>query len=130
MKEKIHTDNAPKAVGPYSQAIKHGNYVFCSGQIPLDPTTQKLVEGDVSVQCLQVLKNLHEVLKVSGSEWKNIIKTTIFLSDMSLFKEVNTVYEGFFNEFAPGEPAPARATVAVKTLPLNVDVEIDCIAFC
>lgn len=121
--QSVHTDNAPAAIGPYSQAIVSGGFVFCSGQIPFDPETMELVNGDVAVQTGQVLRNLKAVLEAAGSSMDRVVKTTVYLSDMSLFTPMNDVYAGHF-----GDHRPARATVAVKTLPKQVDVEIDCIA--
>ena len=119
----IHTDEAPQAIGPYSQAIKHGNQVFCSGQIALDPQTGSLIDDNVEVETEQVLKNLHAVLRAAGCDWSNVVKTTIFLRDMKDFETVNAVYATRFEK----EP-PARATVQVAVLPKGVAVEIDAIA--
>ena len=121
--QTIHTDDAPEAIGPYSQAIVSGGFVFCSGQVPFDPATMELVDGDVALQTSQVLRNLKAVLEAAGSSLDRVVKTTVFLSDMELFSAMNDVYAGFF-----GDHRPARATVAVKTLPKDVDVEIECIA--
>ena len=118
----VQTDDAPQAIGPYSQAVSIGDLIYTSGQIPLN-SEGILVEGDIKTQTKQVLTNLSEVLKEAGSSLNNVVKTTIFLSDMDSFKEVNEVYAEFF-----GEHKPARSTVAVKTLPLNVDIEIEVIA--
>jgi len=122
----IHTDKAPAAVGPYSQAVRAGNMIFCSGQIPLDPATGelKLFGGNVAEQTKLVMNNLKEVLAACGCTFDDVIKTTIFLSDMGNFGNVNEVYASYFGEYKP-----ARACVAVKTLPKNVDVEIEAIAF-
>jgi len=122
-KELIHTDAAPKAIGPYSQAIKTGGLVYCSGQIPLDPSTMTLVEGSVADQTRRVLRNLDAVLKAAGSSLGEVVKTTVFLRDMNDFGEMNAAYGEFFKE----QP-PARATVQVARLPKDVAVEIDCIA--
>jgi 2-iminobutanoate/2-iminopropanoate deaminase len=118
----VQTDKAPAAIGPYSQAVEVGDMIFTSGQIGL---TSKgvLVEGGVNEQAKQVLSNLNEVLKEAGSSLSHVVKTTIFLADMSDFAEVNKIYASFF-----GNHKPARSTVAVKTLPLNVSIEIDAIA--
>jgi 2-iminobutanoate/2-iminopropanoate deaminase len=123
MKKLVQTENAPQAIGPYSQAIGVGNLVFCSGQIPLDPKTGKLVEGDVRVQAHQVLKNLGAVLEAAGCSYKDVVKTTIYLQDLGQFQVVNEIYAGYFMP-----PFPARATVQVAKLPLGCDVEIDAIA--
>jgi 2-iminobutanoate/2-iminopropanoate deaminase len=125
-KEIIQTELAPAPVGPYSQAIKAtGTFLFASGQIALDPTTGALTGGDdVTAQTQQVMKNLGEVLKASGANWENVVKTTVFLTDMNDFAAVNQVYGTFFQE----DTAPARACVEVARLPKDVKVEIDCIA--
>jgi 2-iminobutanoate/2-iminopropanoate deaminase len=118
----VSTKKAPAAIGPYSQAIVANNMVFTSGQIALNPEG-KIVCDDVKGQTEQILKNLSAVLEEAGSSLNQVVKTTIYLSDMEDFLAVNEVYASFF-----GEHKPARSTVAVKTLPLNVKVEIDCIA--
>lgn len=118
----VATQNAPQAIGPYSQAIIANGMVFTSGQIALN-SNGELVSDDIVEQTKQVLRNLSEVLKEAGSSLDKVIKTTIFLSDMDDFKAVNEVYTSCFEKHKP-----ARSTVAVKTLPLNVKVEIDCIA--
>ena len=120
----ISTPDAPAAIGPYSQAIVAGGFVHCSGQIALDPKTMQLVEGDVTVQTERVLKNLAAVLAAAGTSLAKVVKCNVYLSDMGSFAAMNEVYARFFT----GEAPPARATVAVKTLPKNVDVEIDCLA--
>ena len=123
MKETISTDNAPGAIGPYSQAVKTGNMVFCSGQIPIDPATGEFVSGDVAEQTRQVLKNLSAVLEAAGTDLNNVVKTTVFLADMNDFTAMNDVYAEFFSE-----NKPARATVQAARLPRDARVEIDCIA--
>jgi 2-iminobutanoate/2-iminopropanoate deaminase len=123
MKETITTNNAPGAIGPYSQAIKAGGMVFCSGQIPTDPATGEFVSDAVAEQTEQVLKNLSEVLLAAGTSLDNVIKTTVFLADMNDFAEMNEVYGRFFSE-----NKPARATVQAARLPRDAKVEIDCIA--
>ena len=123
MKETISTDNAPGAIGPYSQAVKTGNMVFCSGQIPIDPATGEFVSGDVAEQTRQVLKNLSAVLEAAGTDLNNVVKTTVFLADMNDFTAMNEVYAEFFSE-----NKPARATVQAARLPRDARVEIDCIA--
>jgi 2-iminobutanoate/2-iminopropanoate deaminase len=123
MKETITTENAPGAIGPYSQAIKAGGMVFCSGQIPIDPKTGEFVSQVVSEQTEQVLINLSEVLKAAGTSLDNVVKTTVFLADMNDFVEMNDVYSRFFSE-----NKPARATVQAARLPRDAKVEIDCIA--
>ena len=123
MKEIISTENAPGAIGPYSQAIKTGNMVFCSGQIPLDAKTGEFVSDKIAEQTEQVLKNLTAVLEAAGSNLNNVVKTTVFLSDMNDFAAMNEVYAKFFSE-----NKPARATVQAARLPRDARVEIDCIA--
>lgn len=118
-----HTDLAPAAIGPYSQAISAGGFLFCAGQTPLDPRTMALVEGDVGVQTAQVLKNLHAVLQSAGCTWKDVVKTTIFLRTMGDFAKVNEVYAATL-----GESRPARSTVAVAGLPKDAQVEIELVA--
>ena len=121
--EIIKTTDAPEAIGPYSQAVTAGDLVFCSGQIPLDPSTMTLVGETVAEQTSQVLKNLAEVLKAAGSGLGKVVKTTVFLKDMNDFVEMNNVYAEFF-----GNHKPARATVEVARLPKDVLVEIECTA--
>jgi 2-iminobutanoate/2-iminopropanoate deaminase len=123
MKKIISTDRAPKAIGPYSQAVVVGGFAFLSGQIPLDPATNQLIEGDVAAQTERVLENLKAVLEASGSSLAKVVKTTVFLKDMSEFARMNEVYTRYF----PESP-PARATVEAARLPRDVRVEIDCIA--
>lgn len=119
---KIHTDKAPAAVGPYSQAIRINDLVFTSGQIPLDPSTGAIVGNDIMAQAEQVMKNLMEVLAAAGTKQENTIKTTCFLSNMDDFAAFNEVYAKYFTE------KPARSCVAVKTLPKNVLCEVEVIA--
>lgn len=125
MKEIISTGKAPQAIGPYSQAVKAKcpQLVFCSGQIAIDPATKKVVGDTAAEQCRQVMKNLNEVLRSAGVGFENVVKTTIYLSDMKDFASVNEVYGSIFEK----QP-PARATVEVARLPLDVKVEIDAIA--
>lgn len=124
-KETVKTTKAPQAIGPYSQAVKAGNFVFCSGQIPLDPATMTVVEGGVGVQTRRVLENLAAVLDAAGSSLEKVVKTTVFLKDMNNFAEMNGVYGEFFKD-----NPPARATVEVARLPKDVLVEIEVIALC
>jgi 2-iminobutanoate/2-iminopropanoate deaminase len=119
----ILTPNAPQPIGPYSQAIREGNLLFCSGQIALDPMTGTMRNGSVEEEANQVLLNLGEVLKAGGSNFSSIIKTTIFLTDMNDFAKVNEVYAK-----ALGDAKPARSTVAVSALPKGARIEIECIA--
>lgn len=123
MMETISTDKAPGAIGPYSQAIKAGGMIFCSGQIPIDVATGEFVSTDVAGQTEQVLKNLSAVLEASGSSLKNVVKTTVFLADMNDFGAMNEVYGQYFDA-----NKPARATVQAARLPRDARVEIDCIA--
>ncbi|AHZ84282.1 2-iminobutanoate/2-iminopropanoate deaminase [Bdellovibrio bacteriovorus] len=123
MKKVIHTDNAPKAVGPYSQAIQIGDMLFCSGQISIDPKTNEVFTGDIKTQTEMVLKNIEAVLAAANMKYSNIVKTTIFLTSMSDFATVNEIYAKAFTD-AP----PARSTVAVAGLPKGVNVEIEVIA--
>ena len=123
MKEIISTDKAPGAIGPYSQAVKAGGMVYCSGQIPIDPSTGEFVSDDISEQTEQVLKNLGEVLAAAGVGFSNVVKTTIFLASMDDFALVNQVYGRYFSD-----NKPARATVQAARLPRDAKVEIDCIA--
>jgi len=123
VKEIISTENAPGAIGPYSQAIKAGNMVFCSGQIPIDPQTGEFVSQDIAEQTEQVLKNLNAVLEAAGTGLNNVVKTTVFLADMNDFAAMNEIYTGYFSE-----NKPARATVQAARLPRDARVEIDCIA--
>lgn len=121
--EIIKTPQAPEAIGPYSQAVTAGDFIFCSGQIPLDPETMTVVGESPAEQTSQVLKNLSEVLKAAGSGLNNVLKTTVFLKDMNDFVEMNEIYSKFF-----GDHKPARATVEVARLPKDVLVEIECVA--
>ena len=122
-RETVRTEAAPAPIGPYSQAIRSGKELFCSGQIALDPATGNLVDGDVAAQAKQALENLGAVLKAGGYDYKDVVKTTIFLIDMNDFAAVNDVYATFF-----GESKPARSTIAVAGLPKGGRVEIDAIA--
>ena len=123
MKHAIASPNAPKAIGPYSQAIRVGELLFAAGQIPTDPTTGAIVDGDVAAQTRRVLDNLGAVLAAANLSFANVVKTTVFLADMNDFAAVNEVYGKYFSE-----PFPARATVQVARLPKDARVEIDLIA--
>jgi len=123
MSEIIHTNAAPAPIGPYSQAVKAGNMVFCSGQIALDPSTGMLRMENIEVETRQVLENLKALLNAAGAEMKHVVKCSIFLSDMNQFAEVNAVYAEYF-----GASCPARETVEVACLPKKVNVEISAIA--
>jgi 2-iminobutanoate/2-iminopropanoate deaminase len=122
-KHAISTHLAPAAIGPYSQAIRSGSLVFVSGQIPLDPQTGNIVEGDAAVQTARVLQNLSAILEAAGSSLGQVLKTTVYLRDLADFAMMNEVYARFFDD-----TPPARATVEVARLPRNVSVEIDLIA--
>ncbi|MCH9694906.1 MAG: RidA family protein [Gammaproteobacteria bacterium] len=121
-KQTIHTDSAPAAIGTYSQAIKTGNLVFMSGQIPLDPKTMEVVDGDFEARARQVFKNLRAVAEAAGGDLNDAVKLTIFLTDLGNFATVNSVMEEFFEQ-----PFPARAAVGVASLPKGVDVEADAV---
>src|SRR5574341_905226 len=122
-REVIQTDKAPRAIGPYAQAIKVNGFLFTSGQIALDPTTGKLIEGDVSAQTRRVLDNLKAVLESGGSSLNQVVKATVYLTDLSAFSKMNEVYAEYL-----GTVKPARSTVGVATLPLGASVEIDLVA--
>ena len=119
----IHTENAPAAIGPYSQAVKAGNLLFVSGQVPFVPETMEIVEGDVKAQTAQSLKNLQAILKEAGADFSNVVKTTVFIKDMNEFAQINEVYAEYF-----GENKPARACVEVARLPKDVLLEIEAVA--
>lgn len=119
----IHTENAPAAIGPYSQAVKAGNLLFVSGQVPFVPETMEIVEGDVKAQTAQSLKNIQAILKEAGADFSNVVKTTVFIKDMNEFAQINEVYAEYFSE-----NKPARACVEVARLPKDVKVEIELIA--
>ena len=123
---EVRTDAAPKPVGPYSQAIVHAGLVFASGQIPLDPSTGKLVEGEIEAETERVLENLAAVLEAAGSSLVRVLRTTVYLTDLSLFARMNAVYAKHFT----GDPKPARSTVQAAALPLGARIEIDVIASC
>ncbi|CAD5251012.1 MULTISPECIES: RidA family protein [unclassified Imperialibacter] len=121
--KKIHSDEAPKAIGPYSQAIRSGGLIFCSGQTPIVPDTNKMVEGEIGPQTRQALMNLSAVLKAEGLSLADVVKTTVFLKNFRDFPAMNAVYAEVF-----GEHQPARSTVEVSRLPLDALVEIECVA--
>jgi 2-iminobutanoate/2-iminopropanoate deaminase len=123
MKKVIHTDNAPKAVGPYSQAVAMGDFLFCSGQISIDPKTNEVFTGDIKTQTEMVMKNVEAVLAANNMNFTNVVKTTIFLTNMADFATVNEIYAKAFTA-AP----PARSTVAVAALPKGVNVEVEVLA--
>jgi 2-iminobutanoate/2-iminopropanoate deaminase len=121
--ETLHTDHAPRAIGPYAQAVKANGFLFTAGQIPLHPDTMEVVDGDVAAQTEQVLANLAAVLQAAGCGFADVVKTTVFLRTMDDFSAMNAVYARVF-----GEARPARSTVAVAGLPRNVSVEIELVA--
>ena len=121
-RRRIHTDNAPKAIGTYSQAVQTGETVYLSGQVPLDPATMKVVDGPIEQQIEQVFKNLRAVAEAAGGSMANIAKLTVYLTDLGNFSQVNEVMARFFEE-----PYPARAVIGAASLPLGVPVEIDAI---
>lgn len=123
MKKVIFSSDAPKALAKYSQAILTGDTLYVSGQIPIDPQSGKLAEGGAAAQASRVMENIRAILKAAGMDFGHVVKCTIFLSDMALYKEVNEIYGNYFAD----EP-PAREAIAVKGLPMGVDVEISCIA--
>ena len=123
MKQTIHTDSAPAAIGPYSQAIQIDNLLFVSGQVPIDPDTGALVDGDITAQARQSLSNLRAILNAAGTNMGAVVKTTVFLADMDDFAAMNEVYAQFFQE-----PFPARSAVQVARLPKGAKVEIEAIA--
>ena len=123
MKNIISTEQAPKAIGPYSQAVISNGFAFLSGQIPLDPATNQLIEGGIAAQTERVLENLKSVLEAAGSSLDRVVKTTVYLKDMGEFAKMNEVYGRYFTS-----NPPARATVEAARLPRDVAVEIDCIA--
>ncbi|MHA2248872.1 MAG: RidA family protein [Candidatus Kariarchaeaceae archaeon] len=124
MKEVIHTDKAPKAIGPYSQGIKVGNFLFTAGQIPLNPETNSLNNANIEDEVNQIMRNLSEVAKAAGATLENVVKTTIFVKDLSLFSKINEIYGKYFTE-----NPPARSTVGISELPLGVNVEIDMVIY-
>ena len=123
MKTEIYSNNAPKPIGPYSQAIKHGNMIFISGQIAIDYQNNNIINENIAKETETVMKNIMNILKESGCNFQNIVKCSIFLSDMNLFDEVNKIYSKYFSH-----PFPAREPVEVSKLPKNVNVEISAIA--
>jgi 2-iminobutanoate/2-iminopropanoate deaminase len=123
MREIIATPNAPQAIGPYSQAIRANGFIFVSGQIPIDPATQQIVEGGIAKQTEQVITNLEAILKAAGSGLDKVVRTGVYLKDMGEFAAMNEVYQRFFPQ-----SAPARSTVEVARLPKDVRIEIDVIA--
>lgn len=123
MNQYIHTEKAPKAIGPYSQAIKNGNMIFTSGQVPFDPITMEIIEGGVKEQTTRALESLKEILNEAGATLNDVVKTTVFIKDMNDFADINEIYASYF-----GEHKPARSCVEVARLPRDVKVEIEAIA--
>ena len=123
MKEIVATERAPRAIGPYSQAVRSGNFLFASGQIPIDPATGEFVAGGITEQTEQVMRNVSAILEAAGADLQQVVKTTVFLADMDDFTAMNEVYGRFF-----GEDPPARATVQAARLPRDARVEIEAIA--
>ena len=123
MRQAVSTPSAPKAIGPYSQAIRAGSLLFVSGQVPIDPATGQIVNGDIAAQTHRVFQNIGEILKAGGSSFDHVVRTTVFLADMDDFAAMNEAYATYFTA-----PAPARATVQVSRLPKDARVEIDVIA--
>lgn len=123
VRQAVATDSAPKAIGPYSQAIRAGSLLFVSGQVPIDPLTGQIVDGDIAAQTHRVFRNISEILKAGGASLHHVVRTTVFLADMNDFGAMNEVYAGYFTS-----PAPARATVQVSRLPKDARIEIDVIA--
>ena len=124
MRQAVSTPSAPTAIGPYSQAIRAGSLLFVSGQVPIDPATGQIVNGDIAAQTHRVFQNIGEILKAGGSSFDHVVRTTVFLADMDDFAAMNEAYATYFTA-----PAPARATVQVSRLPKDARVEIDVIAF-
>jgi reactive intermediate/imine deaminase len=121
---EVRTERAPAPVGPYSQAVVHQGLVYVSGQIPLDPATGEVAEGEIEAQATRVFENLRAVLEAAGSSLERVLRTSIYLTDLSLFPRVNAVYERHFT----GDPKPARSTIGIAALPLGVRIEVDAIA--
>lgn len=123
-KQIIATESAPTAIGPYSQAVRAGDFVFVSGQLPMDPATMELIDGDIGAQTERAMENLRAVLKAAGADFDNVVRTTVYLADMNDFAEMNDVYARYFGD----EPA-ARVTVEVARLPRDARIEIDAVAY-
>jgi 2-iminobutanoate/2-iminopropanoate deaminase len=123
MRKIISTDRAPKAIGPYSQAVVANGFAFLSGQIPLDPATNQLIEGDISAQTERVFENMKSLLEACGSSLGQVVKTTVFIKDMGEFAKMNEIYSRYFPE-----NSPARSTIEAARLPRDVRIEIECVA--
>jgi 2-iminobutanoate/2-iminopropanoate deaminase len=124
VRQAVSTPSAPKAIGPYSQAIRAGSLLFVSGQVPIDPATGQIVNGDIAAQTHRVFQNIGEILKAGGASFDHVVRTTVFLADMDDFSAMNEAYATYFTA-----PAPARATVQVSRLPKDARVEIDVVAY-
>lgn len=123
MREAVSTPSAPKAIGPYSQAVRAGSLLFVSGQVPIDPATGDIITGDIAAQTHRIFQNIGEILKAGGASFDHVVRTTVFLADMNDFAAMNDAYGTFFSS-----PFPARATVQVSRLPRDARIEIDVIA--
>jgi 2-iminobutanoate/2-iminopropanoate deaminase len=123
VRQAVSTQSAPKAIGPYSQGVRTGSLLFVSGQVPIDPATGNLIDGDIAAQTRRVFRNIGEILKAGGASFDHVVRTTVFLADMNDFAAMNDVYGTFFSS-----PFPARATVQVSRLPKDARIEIDAIA--
>jgi 2-iminobutanoate/2-iminopropanoate deaminase len=123
VRQAVSTPAAPQAIGPYSQGIKAGSLLFVSGQVPIDPATGSVIDGDIAAQTHRVFQNIGEILKAGGASFEHVVRTTVFLADMNDFSAMNAVYATYFSA-----PAPARATVQVSRLPKDARIEIDVIA--
>ena len=123
MRQAVATDKAPKAIGPYSQGIRAGNLLFVSGQVPIDPATGNIIDGDIAAQTDRVMRNLTAILEAAGATMDNVVRCTVYLADMNDFAAMNEVYGSYFSQ-----PAPARATIQAVRLPKDARVEIDVIA--
>lgn len=122
--QPISTDRAPAAIGPYSQAVRAGAFLFCSGQIPMEPESGEMVSGDIATETRRVLENLKAVVEAAGGSLQDVVKVTVYLADLADFADMNAVYEEYF-----GEAKPARATIQAAALPRGARIEADCIAF-
>ena len=123
MRQAVATDKAPKAIGPYSQGVRAGNLLFVSGQVPIDPATGNIIDGDIAAQTDRVMRNLSAILEAAGATMDNVVRCTVYLADMNDFAAMNEVYGSYFSQ-----PAPARATIQAVRLPKDARVEIDVIA--
>ena len=123
MRQAVSTPSAPQAIGPYSQGVRAGSLLFVSGQVPIDPATGNIIEGDIAAQTHRVFQNIREILKAGGASFDHVVRTTVFLADMNDFTAMNEVYAAFF-----AEPFPARSTIQAARLPRDARIEIDAIA--